>query len=174
MIDNRTTTSSMWGVKSCPFCGGKAHMRAQHWDDGSHVWWVECTVCGAEGMRCDDAQHAIDAWNMRISILKPCPFCGGEASVVNVSYKYEQWFVTCDNDYCTAKPFTTEFDTPQKAIDAWNMRTEQTCEMVKLADYSEYVAYRSGIYVCSRCGKKSVHESSWSYCPNCGAKVVDK
>ena len=52
-------------LKPCPFCGGEAHVMAQHWDDGSHVWWVECRACGAEGKRCDDGLEAIDAWNMR-------------------------------------------------------------------------------------------------------------
>ena len=52
-------------LKPCPFCGNEARVRAQHWDDGSHVWWVECAACEAEGMRCDDGQHAIDAWNTR-------------------------------------------------------------------------------------------------------------
>lgn len=55
-------------LKPCPFCGNEARARAQHWDDGSHVWWVECAACGAEGMRCDDGQHALDAWNTRVQI----------------------------------------------------------------------------------------------------------
>lgn len=59
-------------LKPCPFCGGEAHVLAQHWDDGSHVWWVECAACGAEGMRCDDGQHAIDAWNTRAE--RTCTF----------------------------------------------------------------------------------------------------
>ena len=52
-------------LRPCPFCGGEAHVMAQHWDDGSHVWWVECRACGAEAKRCDDGLEAIDAWNTR-------------------------------------------------------------------------------------------------------------
>ena len=52
-------------LKPCPFSKGEARPMAQHWDDGSHVWWVECRVCGAEGKRCDDIFEAIDAWNTR-------------------------------------------------------------------------------------------------------------
>lgn len=59
-------------LKPCPFCGGEAHPMAQHWDDGSHVWWVECKVCGAEGKRCDDGLEAIDAWNTRVE--RTCEF----------------------------------------------------------------------------------------------------
>ena len=52
-------------LKPCPFCGGEARPMAQHWDDGSHVWWVECRVCGADAKRCDDGLEAIAAWNAR-------------------------------------------------------------------------------------------------------------
>ena len=52
-------------LNPCPFCGGEARPMAQHWDDGSHIWWVECRVCGAEAKRCDDGLEAIDAWNAR-------------------------------------------------------------------------------------------------------------
>ena len=131
--------------------------------------------------------------------LKPCPFCGSSNLARSVDggilpdfidsarfdYREKPYYITCTLtcDDCGAmlQGYTAtgkhEDCDPDDAIDdaynKWNTRAERTCEMVKLADYSEYVAYRSGIYVCSRCGKKSVHESSWGYCPNCGAKVVE-
>lgn len=117
-----------------------------------------------------------------MSKLRTCPFCDGEVQVVNVSYKHEQWFVTCDNDRCLAKPFTTEFDSPQKAINAWNTRSERSCRILKTWSDSDFV--QDWNYKCSECGAfVPVYErdiatgdvsSAANYCPNCGAKVVEQ
>lgn len=53
--------------------------------------------------------------------LKPCPFCGGEAELVNGWVL--QW-VRCKN--CTAQiaPFKEPYD--ENAIEMWNCRVELT------------------------------------------------
>lgn len=48
--------------------------------------------------------------------LKPCPFCGGEARLVG-HYPYS---ITC----CNCRATTVIYNTPEKAIDAWNNRVE--------------------------------------------------
>lgn len=62
-------------LKPCPFCGGEALMEAIDFDDYDYtkpsevIWWVRCSVCGAEtdeysGL--DEAEAAaIKAWNGR-------------------------------------------------------------------------------------------------------------
>lgn len=51
--------------------------------------------------------------------LKPCPFCGGEAELVEV--KWEEWFwVYCKR--CSAE--TDAFASKEKAIGAWNRRID--------------------------------------------------
>lgn len=46
--------------------------------------------------------------------LKKCPFCGGEAEIV----EYTIFWVTCKE--CAAE--TKDFDTKEEAIEAWNRR----------------------------------------------------
>jgi Lar family restriction alleviation protein len=62
--------------------------------------------------------------------LKPCPFCGGEAEMVDarkllVVSKYSYiipYSVRCSNRKCGVKPYTEYSGTEQEAIDAWNRR----------------------------------------------------
>ncbi len=105
-----------------------------------------------------------------MSELKPCPFCGGEALLLG---SYERgYFVECND--CFAK--TSNFGSEGKAesIVAWNTRAERTCKRVDVDGYS----FR---FECSTCGYVTlVHNCETrldelpNYCPNCGAKVVDR
>lgn len=65
--------------------------------------------------------------------LKPCPFCGGEANVV-IAPMEGTAYVECK--HCSAmmgryrksgesdhKGFWTHFETQEKAIEAWNRRS---------------------------------------------------
>ena len=53
--------------------------------------------------------------------LKPCPFCGGEADLIN-DYLYEKWYAGCHNGKCAVQPDTYIHGTPDSAIKAWNTR----------------------------------------------------
>ena len=107
--------------------------------------------------------------------LKPCPFCGGEAEITKW---HEGYFVECKAHHCggTIGAYKTEEET----IEAWNTRAERTCEMPMVFEDDEgneldssaaYFRY----YRCSNCGEIMEHykHEHWSYCPNCGAKVID-
>ena len=49
--------------------------------------------------------------------LKPCPFCGSEAKLVN---KNEFWIVDCAECFASSR----WCDSKKEAIDAWNRRTD--------------------------------------------------
>lgn len=46
-------------LKKCPFCGGEARWatRDKH--------WIECAVCGTEGIYSEYSEDCIEAWNTR-------------------------------------------------------------------------------------------------------------
>ena len=66
--------------------------------------------------------------------LKPCPFCGGKASirylyddVVYWTYDDEpiirrRFVCECSEDGCLVSPVTDSFDTEEEATEAWNRR----------------------------------------------------
>lgn len=108
--------------------------------------------------------------------LKPCPFCGGEASInddptgnggkpimrgrVGLG---RLWSVECDECGADAGYWQEEW----LAVRAWNTRTEMTCRDESGGDPCAFV--------CSHCGSVRNHpeDEPIAYCPNCGAKVVE-
>lgn len=62
--------------------------------------------------------------------LKPCPFCGGEATLsYNTAYGFCPW---CDNTDCILNDLTHGYETEEEAIEAWNRRAEDV--IYKTAD----------------------------------------
>ena len=49
-------------------------------------------------------------------LLKPCPFCGGEAKILKGTYGYYPY---CCNCQCL---LNTDYKTKQDVIEAWNRR----------------------------------------------------
>ena len=95
-----------------------------------------------------------------MSELKPCPFCGGEADVID--YDDECWVAhQCANGTSVE---INSYDTEAEAIAAWNSRAERTCR-----DTGENEWH----FVCSACGYEQNGYECWNYCPNCGARVVE-
>lgn len=113
--------------------------------------------------------------------LKPCPFCGGEAELVEGEYgMYLVGYAiyckgTCGaklgvtGRLCEAYEWTPYFDTEAEAIAAWNTRAERTCKN----DDDDCDAW----FKCSECGlhsKLEIMSGGYgipNYCPNCGARV---
>ena len=60
--------------------------------------------------------------------LKPCPFCGGQAKVI------DKWRVVCDTAGCCGS-FFYSFGTLDRAVEGWNKRqsTELEAERAKVA-----------------------------------------
>lgn len=53
--------------------------------------------------------------------LKPCPFCGSEATLKPCFGGYA-WHIRCENPDCEVRPHTNAFTTPEDAIKDWNRR----------------------------------------------------
>lgn len=54
--------------------------------------------------------------------LKPCPFCGGRASVRHHGDMIESYLVYCMNEDCKVEPQTHTYLRKEDAIEAWNRR----------------------------------------------------
>ena len=55
--------------------------------------------------------------------LKPCPFCGGEADLREVTGGF--FVVYCTNiKGCALNPTTLGYETQEEAAEAWNRRAE--------------------------------------------------
>lgn len=100
--------------------------------------------------------------------LKPCPFCGGEARFE--TYGGTACAVVCQT--CGCGTSTMRLDDGMIAADLWNHSAERTCRMEynERLSYDEY--YPTECYNCSECGHMT-YDGVPTFCPNCGAKVVD-
>lgn len=103
--------------------------------------------------------------------LKPCPFCGSPAELTHT--KTWDYYVRCTNKSCAAR--TRQYhENDAGAVNAWNKRTERTCTMLRLTDYTCQYMHR---YACSECGEFNEQPTVMgeseppNYCPNCGRKV---
>lgn len=135
-----------------------------------------------------------------MSELKPCPFCGGEATIRRED---DMWIVECrhhgwsskDDDGCSyagdislyveisgkVNHWTHEIEyaekdidlAKKKAIEAWNRRAERTCRMEYNERWSHDEYYPTECYNCSECGHMT-YDGVSTFCSNCGAKVVDE
>lgn len=112
--------------------------------------------------------------------MKPCPFCGGKASI-KIHDFFDDTRLYTPKCKCGAS-IVEVFHTEAEAIEAWNTRYERwTCTMEKKKS-----GYLTGL-ICSKCGCTSFYmyddpgEHGMfiglpfpEYCYNCGAKVVER
>lgn len=55
--------------------------------------------------------------------LKPCPFCGSEASCNGLRLGLdERWYVCCSNPNCLVRPLTPSCNTRADAVERWERR----------------------------------------------------
>lgn len=101
-----------------------------------------------------------------MSELKFCPFCGGRQT-----YRKHDggvWLTTTNHKRgCIMRDALAfvAFDTEAEAIAAWNSRAERVCQNVD--------DHKTVWFICSVCGYPQKLSYTRSYCPQCGAKVVD-
>lgn len=104
--------------------------------------------------------------------LKPCPFCGGEATVrvdlaapktVNGRLR-----VGCDTVGCRGffHASCKYYESPDEAIESWNTRVERTCHDTWDIELTGRLRFK-----CSECGAVSL-EATPNFCPVCGSRVV--
>lgn len=101
--------------------------------------------------------------------LLPCPFCGGEALNVEwvTSHDERGWAVACKNPECLMNQGARILRTEAEAAEAWNRRAERTCRVVPDGCMGR----------CGACGADVFGDpdgNEGTYCPNCGAKVVER
>lgn len=105
--------------------------------------------------------------------LLPCPFCGGEARIIAKPYE-PKVCVGCDDDTCLGfSGLGWLYDSEKEATEAWNRRAERTCRMEYNEQWSHDEYYPTECYNCSECGHMT-YDGVPTFCPNCGAKVVDE
>ena len=113
--------------------------------------------------------------------LKPCPFCGGEASMESGRYQLDDGMhafahVECLSCGACGSGFTEAESTFEEvellAADAWNRRAERTCRVE-----SSHEVEGDGCYAYFEYELTCGHEIAWgnqlppSYCPECGRRV---
>lgn len=109
--------------------------------------------------------------------LKPCPFCGGEANLVEDPHNWV-WSIGCSNDKCLGfSGLGWTYTSEREAAEAWNTRAERTCRAIPHDNLNESEGMGDAWEVCSECGALLAvitdNQTTPNYCPNCGAKVVE-
>lgn len=96
--------------------------------------------------------------------LKPCPFCGCEAT-----HEYDSdWGLVVRCTTCGAIMTDTIYPIKREAIQAWNTRHKRTCKRIGIKDRDVLCQIE---WKCSACGYP-LYSDHDSYCSECGAKVV--
>ena len=133
-----------------------------------------------------------------MSELLPCPFCGGEAVTVHdewtvliegkEDYRHD-WYVGCDPRSMlgcmgSLHNMETGFDTEEQAIAAWNTRVDYDAQRENDRRVELREAERDkqkGRGTCNIAHLRAFspsavaeHPNLYSYCPHCGAKVVEE
>lgn len=107
-------------------------------------------------------------------VLKPCPFCGGRASV----YDWQSVVgIGCSDEDCPGSMLSEWcFSTTYDAAEAWNTRAERTCRIRggECDQCGAHIHEHAVLYwVPVGEGMRTVESRAVRFCPSCGAKVVE-
>lgn len=110
--------------------------------------------------------------------LKPCPHCGEEhICLFDVQDDDGPAFaVGCVTEGCPGHVAASwHYVTKEKAVEAWNTRTERTCHMDMVKDGPLCSVWKFDCcgfeFAENKCDDWNT-ELPGTWCPNCGAKVV--
>lgn len=99
--------------------------------------------------------------------LKQCPFCGGEAELVDNGLC---WDVSCKTKHCRGFAEYLNYDSKERAIEAWSHRAGEDSknETVRCRDCKHAFIHPLGYVYCHRDGRNSYEmtfelDSSCSY-----------
>lgn len=122
--------------------------------------------------------------------LKPCPFCGREAwtrTDLTLPKTFDARVrVGCDTIGCRGFYHASSgyYASEAAAADAWNTRAEFTCHNDNHETWNEdFICSECGVIFCQDDGEYygphlympfSSEGVAPSYCPNCGARVVNE
>lgn len=91
-------------------------------------------------------------------------------------FNYGGAFIECEDNHCLAGNSLHTFESVIDAIEAWNTRTsaEHTCGEWRGWENPDPSAFHDDDRElwCQHCDIEL--DEGWSYCPSCGAKVVNK
>ena len=82
-----------------------------------------CVMCGS--YLADTGRMVCEKCEKQPTELKPCPFCGGEARIINNVFQ-DLWDISCIDGFCYAHLSSDEarYYELDDAIEAWNRRAE--------------------------------------------------
>lgn len=105
--------------------------------------------------------------------LRECPFCGGtpefsQPQVFDGNIYGSLWCRSCGATVYVGPCGEPPYD---ELEETWNRRHERTCH-----DTAENIGFSVvRTFTCSECGETAnIVRRSPSFCPNCGARVVDE
>lgn len=103
--------------------------------------------------------------------LKPCPFCGGEATLYVGNFDVVRCVTPC-KIVCLCGVSTGVCRTKEEAIEAWNRRADRPKgKWIEKEYYEPWMLDDVEIYYeCSVCG--ATESGTAPYCSNCGAEMV--
>ncbi len=103
--------------------------------------------------------------------LKSCPFCGGEAKIIEIGHSGSVIQARCTGCGAGSKlvALSAEYAAADKVTNNWNQRNGIT------QNQSKWEICSDGYYpYCLSCKKEPPGREMTRYCPNCGARMDEE